>query len=55
MATFPKHVPLVQKCTADPNPACTFPAELDAAGGWARAIREMHLFVLSAGSRRAAK
>ncbi|KAJ7669113.1 hypothetical protein B0H14DRAFT_3538781 [Mycena olivaceomarginata] len=55
MATFPKHVPLVQKCTADPNPACTFRAELDAAGGWSRAIREMHLFVLSADSRQVAK
>jgi len=41
MATFPKHVQLVQKCTADPNPACTFRKELDEAGGWSRTIREM--------------
>ncbi|KAJ7818950.1 hypothetical protein B0H14DRAFT_3473404 [Mycena olivaceomarginata] len=43
MATFPKHVPLVQKCTADQNPVCTFRMELDTAGGWSHAIREMHL------------
>ncbi|KAJ7252350.1 hypothetical protein B0H12DRAFT_1184913 [Mycena haematopus] len=41
MATFPKHLSLVQKCTADPNPACTFRKELDEAGGWSRTIREM--------------
>ncbi|KAF7350810.1 hypothetical protein MSAN_01642600 [Mycena sanguinolenta] len=41
MATFPKHFSLVQKCTADPNPACTFRKELDEAGGWSRTIREM--------------
>ncbi|KAJ6497276.1 hypothetical protein C8R45DRAFT_124078 [Mycena sanguinolenta] len=41
MATFPKHLSLVQKCTADSNPACTFRKELDEAGGWSRSIREM--------------
>ncbi|KAJ7350941.1 hypothetical protein DFH08DRAFT_862684 [Mycena albidolilacea] len=41
MATFSQHASLVQKCTADPNPACTFRKELDAAGGWSRTIREM--------------
>jgi len=41
MATFPKHVSLVQKCTADPNPACTFRKQLDEAGCWSQTIREM--------------
>ncbi|KAJ6483854.1 hypothetical protein C8R47DRAFT_562939 [Mycena vitilis] len=41
MSTFAKHAALVQRCTADPNPACTFRKELDEAGGWSRAIREM--------------
>ncbi|KAF8182745.1 hypothetical protein K438DRAFT_1839702 [Mycena galopus ATCC 62051] len=45
MVTFPKHVSLVQKCTADRNPACTFRKELDEAGGWSRTIREMKFVV----------
>jgi hypothetical protein len=47
MATFPQHLPLVQRCAADPsgNPVCTFRRELDEAGGWARTIREGEVFV----------
>ncbi|KAJ6483858.1 hypothetical protein C8R47DRAFT_563207 [Mycena vitilis] len=41
LTMFPKHLPLVQKCAADPNPACTFRKELDEAGGWSRTIRGM--------------